>query len=385
VGYSAAPSEGAAVSFGGIERVPKATSNAQLTLMEAPTEAEHPVRALLKHAQEPITARQSAAVYGFGTIVEHYLGHLRTVRRCSPRTLQAYRSDYAKTAKLLEARGHSMDVREITTGDLELCVAGLGHLAASSVERLIYALASLFGHIHRNGIIDASPVDGLARPQKEHKLPRVFTSEEANRLFGACRTAQEILIVALLRYCGLRRNELLGLDLTDVAADYSSVRVSGKGRKQRDIPVHPSLRELLSTFVDQLEKDQCSALIRNSTGNRMSPTSFYRLFSRLLARAGLAETKLTPHGLRHHFATALLRQGADIATVAALLGHSNVATTSRYVHADAGTKRAAIEKLPPLHVAGGPHSEYSPPTTVYSISDGDTQQSQTKGGAQIGD
>ena len=167
---------------------------------------------------------------------------------------------------------------------------------------------------------------------------------------AACATPQERIIVGLLRYCGLRRNELLLLDVAGIAADYSSIAVSGKGYKQRAIPLHSDLRQLLRDYIPNLPTDEEQAVIRNQAGNRMSPTSFYRVFRKLLQRAGLADKSLTPHSLRHHFATELIRAGADLATVASLLGHGNVSTTSRYLHTDSATKRTAIGLLPPMGV-----------------------------------
>jgi len=320
-----------------------------------PAKLEHPVGARGKQAGKPVTAQRPDGTHCFAELAESFLTYLETNRRCSPRTLAAYRSDYRRIASLLEANGHSLDAREITSGDLEVCTAALNHLSAASVERLIYALASLFRHICRRGIIHTNPVDDLARPQRERKLPRVFTSEEADRLFAACQTSQERLIIALLRCCGLRRAELLAINLADVAADFSCVRVCGKGRRQRDIPLHASLRKLLEEHVANLPDGDEPALIRNSAGKRTSPTTLHRLFQKLLRRCGLADENLSMHSLRHYFATALLRQGTDIATVAELLGHSNVATTSHYLHADSASKRTAIEQLPALHVGGDLH------------------------------
>ncbi len=301
-------------------------------------------------------ARQPRANPGhdFTTLSGQFLAHLAGNRRCSPLTISAYRCDYRKTERLLRQAGHGLDVRSISTGDLQVCLASLGHLSPASIERLVYSLNSFFKWVHQQGIVAVNPALALARPQRAHKVPRQFTRGEADRLMAACETLRERLVIGLLRYCGLRRAELLSLNVSDVAADFSSLRVEGKGRRQRVIPMHDCLKALLQEHLRGLTTED-GALIANHAGKHMSATSFWRLFRRLLGRAGLSTTGLTPHGLRHHFASELIRAGVDVATVAELLGHSNISVTSVYLHSDLTTKRAAINSLAvvPAAIPGG--------------------------------
>ena len=322
----------------------------QLTLVET---AEDCVAAATGQQVATATGQRQAPSpatpgYSFPLLSQQFLSHLEVSRRCSPRTIEAYRCDYTKIRLLLAESGHSLDVRQISTGDLQVCIATLGHLAAASVQRLIHALMSLFKHLCRQGILERNPADDLAKPQSSHKLPRVFSQNDAERLMTACETEQEQVIVALLRYCGLRRSELLALDVAGIAADYSSVTVCGKGRQQRAIPLHNDLQQLLRDYIANLSTDEEQAVVRNQAGNRMSPTSFYRVFRKLLQRAALADKGLTPHSMRHHFGSELVKAGVDVATTAELMGHSNISVTSIYLHSDLATKRSAIAHLPPI-------------------------------------
>lgn len=304
-----------------------------------------PVSPRSGHADIPQPRTTYPTGYRLDTLADQFLQHLAVSRRCSPRTVAAYASDYRKTQRLLVQAGHNLDVRVITTGDLQVVIGGLGHLASTSVERIIYSLSSLFRYLVRQGVIAHSPVDQIDRPQRQRPVPRSASREEVRRLLAACRSSQERLVLSLLAFGGLRRAELLGADAADLGADLMSLRVRGKGRRERVIPLHATLQPLLVEHLQSLDPME-GPLVRNEAGKRMSSTTLWRLFDRLLRAAGLGRKALSPHALRHHFASQLVRSGADIATVAELLGHSNISTTSIYLHSDSATKREAINRLP---------------------------------------
>ena len=295
----------------------------------------------------PGKASDRAAGPGLLAMSEQFLNHLAVGRRCSPRTIEAYRNDYGKLARYLQDAGQSSAVCTLTTGDLQLCVANLSHLSSASIERLIYALRSLFKYLVRQGILDGNPAEGLDLPQHGRTLPKSLGSDAYAHLWRACQTDLERLVVGGLGLCGLRRAELLDTNIVDIAADLSAVRVEGKGRRQRVVPIHESVRPLLASHLASLSSS-CPALLRNHADARMSPTSLRRLFGRIVERADLAEAGITPHTLRHHFASELLRCGADVATVAELLGHSNISTTSIYLHSSPERRREAVALLPAL-------------------------------------
>jgi site-specific recombinase XerD len=314
----------------------------QLTLMELSGDAPG-----ASDTSQYETSAESSAIPDFQLpiLAERFLEHLQRVRRCSSRTVEAYASDYNKLIDCLGAAGHSLDVREIAPDHIERCIAELSHLSAASVRRFVYAVRSFFGYLFRLEIIRRNPAEDVPLPQKEQTVPKFFSAEQVEALSEACRDDREAVIIGLLRYCGLRRAELLDLNVGDISADLNSITVSGKGRKERCIPVHSELKDVIRRYINDLPDDDEEALIRNTVGTRMSETSFYRLFHRLMERASLGDTDLTPHSLRHHFGSALAQAGVDVATIAELMGHSNIQTTSIYLHSNAPSKRRAIERL----------------------------------------
>ncbi len=335
-----------------------ASKSVQLSLMErdgTPTPSGRMSEAGPVQKQSPTEAN-----FNLSELASRFLEHLSRVRRCSPRTIVSYKADYGKLTANLMAAGHDLDVRNISSNHIERCIAQLSHLSPESIRRFVYALRSLFEYLCKLEILSRNTAQDVPLPQKPHELAQAFSRDQADQLMAACETLQERIIVGLLRCCGLRRSELLSLDLADIGADFSSLRVSGKNHRQRDIPLHRDLRRLLQAHVASLPDSDEPALVRNRCGRRMSPTTLHRLFHKLLKRAELAEKGLSPHALRHHFASELIRAGVDIATVAALMGHSNISVTSRYLHSDAASKQSAVDSLP--GIPASPAAEPDTPT-----------------------
>lgn len=283
------------------------------------------------------------------SLLEQYLTHLRHYRNCSPQTVIAYGRDLRHFVGFCRDRGLT------TPGDLErqhvhqyaaiLPSSGQrGSLAPASVGRKIHALRSWFNFLCDMGVLQSNLTVGLRLPKREQRLPRVPTDEECEAILAAARTPREKAIVGLMLMGGLRRGEVIALNVESLDADCTQVLVRGKGNKERVVPLCPALRDLL---VSHLEGRGAISgpLVVGRTGQRTTVTSFTRLFRRLLKRAGLQDEGITPHKLRHAFGTSLVRQGVDVATIAELMGHSNISTTSIYLHASPSTMRAAVERL----------------------------------------
>ncbi len=269
--------------------------------------------------------------------VEHY-------RAFSPRTVVAYRSDCRRFIEFREVHGLSQDATDVTTPEIRLFLVSL-ELGPNSVRRTLYALASFFQYLHDVEIIQRNPVSGVEPPKLKRTLPRVPSSQECQAMLDACQTPLEEVAIGLLLLGGLRRGEVLSLNMADVAADLRQVRVRGKGGNERAVPVSPALRAVLARYLESRRADH-AALIVNEVGRRTGETSFYRLFARILTRAGLHGSGLSLYSLRHGFASFLIRAGADLPTVRDLLGHQNLATTSIYVHSTTETRKDAVELLP---------------------------------------
>jgi integrase/recombinase XerD len=282
-------------------------------------------------------------------LLEQYLTQLRDYRNCSPKTVVAYRDDLVHFVGFCHEQGLTVP------GDLErrhvhqyaavLPSSGKkGPLAPASVARKIHALRSWFNFLCDMGALQSNLTVGLRLPKREHRMPRVPTDEECEAILGAAWTPREKAIIGLMLMGGLRRGEVLGLNVEDLSADYAQILVRGKGHKERVVPLCPALRDLLIAHLD-VRGVSPSPLFLGRTGQRMTETSFVRLFRRVLKRVGLQGEGITPHKLRHAFGTTLVREGVDVATIAELMGHSNISTTSVYLHASPTTMRAAVERL----------------------------------------
>ena len=283
------------------------------------------------------------------SLLDQYLTQLRHYRNCSPKTVVAYRDD------LTHFVGFCRDQGLTTPGDLErrhvhqyaaiLPSSGKhGPLAPASVARKIHALRSWFNFLCDMGALQTNLTVGLRLPKRERRIPRVPNDQECEAILAAARTPREKAMIGLMLMGGLRRGEVLGLNVESIHADCTQVLVRGKGSKERVVPLCPALQDLLVAYLEQ-PGVASGPLFVGRTGQRTTVTSFTRLFRRLLKRAGLQDEGITPHKLRHAFGTSLVREGVDVSTIAELMGHSNIATTSIYLHASPTTMRAAVERL----------------------------------------
>ena len=290
------------------------------------------------------------------TFREQFLTYLVDYRGCSRSTIEAYHRDVQRFIQFLEAHRLPTDVREVRPQHVRAFAASLSGYAPASICRNLDALSSFFGHLQRTGVIDVNPVAEVERPKRPQKLPRAASVEQCQALAAAAGTARDQAMILLLLGTGMRRGELLGLDVFHLAADLSEVQVRGKGERERMLPIPLQCQEPLRSHLAVREAGE-PALFVNEAGRRIGTTTFHRWFRHLLRRAGLEDSGLTAHCLRHAYATQMLRTGADLETIRELLGHSNISTTSRYLHTDPSRKRSAVESLPQFAGEGvAPHA-----------------------------
>jgi integrase/recombinase XerC len=177
-------------------------------------------------------------------------------------------------------------------------------------------------------------------PKAKNKLPRFLKIEEVENVIDAPDTTTRLgrrdrALLELMYASGLRVSEAVGLDVGDLDLEKGWVRVLGKGSKERMVPFGPPAAEALRAYLADRSSNEGPALFLNYRGTRLTSRSVARLLARNLVKAAVAKT-LSPHGLRHSFATHLLAAGADLRTIQELLGHSNLSTTQRYTHVDLG-------------------------------------------------
>jgi integrase/recombinase XerC len=308
--------------------------------------------------------------------VEEYLTYLRAERDASVHTLRNYRVDLEQFLSFL---------RERTPGEPLPGPAGIDHLiirgflarlagarlARASVARKLAALRSLFRFLARQGRVAANPATLVRAPRLPIRTARHLSVDEtfqllaapekagAGRAKGAATGLEPLLLArdrALLELCyasGLRVGELTGLNLPDLALAEGLVRVRGKGRKERIVPVGGEACRALTAYLavrgGLLGKGGESSeipLFLNHRGGRLTPRSVGRILLRHLQASGLGK-KITPHGLRHSFATHLLSGGADLRAIQELLGHARLGTTQRYTHVGLDQVLAVYDRAHP--------------------------------------
>jgi integrase/recombinase XerC len=283
---------------------------------------------------------------GYRASVERFLAYLRDQRRASPQTQRAYESDLLQFGAFLA--GDTPDepppeLQEIDRLAVRGFVANLGRsgLNKASVARKLSALRSFFNHAVRQGRLDANPAGSVAAPRVVRGLPRNLTVDEVFNLLDHIgnddlAAARDRALLELLYAAGLRVGELVTLSLGDLDLPGGMVRVLGKGGKERLVPFGRKAREALTRWFDasrvlrEAAADR-DAVFLNLRGGRLTDRSVRRILSRRLREAAV-RARVSPHALRHSFATHLLGAGADLRAIQELLGHASLSTTQRYTH-----------------------------------------------------
>jgi len=277
--------------------------------------------------------------------VDRFLAHLRDQRRVSPQTLRAYESDLAQFGAYLSDE-HVSGPPPGPEGIDALAVRGfVAHLSRrrlgrSSIARKLSAVRSFLKHALREGVIAANPAATVPTPRVPKLLPSELTVDE---VFGLLEHVQgdddaslrDRAILEFLYATGLRVGETVRLDLDDVDMRSCTVRVIGKGRKERMVPFGSKSAHALERWIRRAgplrAKSGTAAVFLNLRGKRLTDRSVRRILDRRLLEAAI-HAKVSPHALRHSFATHLLGAGADLRAIQELLGHSSLSTTQRYTH-----------------------------------------------------
>jgi len=271
-----------------------------------------------------------------------YLRHLEVERRVASNTLDAYSRDLARVGEFAAARGRP--VVDLSRADLEALVResmSAGRSAASTA-RLVAATRSFFKYLRLTGTVLQNPAEDLQAPRTFAALPRFLALADVDTLIAAPdvtspRGLRDRALVEVLYATGLRVSELVGLRLTDVRAAQGYVQCQGKGSKQRIVPLGESAADWVRRYVADgrpaLAKGRTSPwLFLNARGGgRLTRNGFWKILKGYGRAAGI-RAHLSPHVLRHSFATHLLERGADLRAIQAMLGHADLSTTQIYTH-----------------------------------------------------
>ncbi|MDP8944215.1 MAG: site-specific tyrosine recombinase XerD [Actinomycetota bacterium] len=282
----------------------------------------------------------------FEHLVLDYLAYLEFERGLSRNTLEAYRSDLLQFGRFLEQRGQSaVEVPGRVVGEFLAGLAmgdGAGAPASpATINRKSACLRSFYRHLRREGVRDSDPTASLSSPRRSQRLPNVLTRGEVTRLLAQPkgtepRALRDRAILEVMYACGLRASELVGLELADLDLEARFLRVRGKGSKERLVPVGRVAADAVRAYLDRGRpgivrgRPESRAFV-NFRGHALSRQGLYKIVQRHAATAGLSG-RMSPHTLRHTFATHLLAGGCDLRSVQEMLGHADVATTQLYTH-----------------------------------------------------
>ncbi len=277
-------------------------------------------------------------------VVESFLHYMTVERGASPNTLAAYRNDLEQLTEFLQSpNGHVVweDVSEQTVSEYVLYLHGLGY-SETTKARKIASTKSLFGFLVAEGTLEGNPTSNVSAPRVGRSLPKALAVEEVDRLLAAPgqvhtpEASRDQAMLELLYASGMRVSELISLDLEDISLDTGAVRCFGKGGKERVVPIHNQAIESVRFYIEEvrpglLGSKSGSALFLNRRGNRLTRQGFWLILKGYCRKVGL-DDKITPHTLRHSFATHLLHGGAPLRHVQELLGHASINTTQVYTH-----------------------------------------------------
>lgn len=296
----------------------------------------------MKQVKSTATAFANAGQCGIW--VGAFLGYLDTQKGYSEQTLQAYARDLGQFENWLKERKISLARPEDLTDRIIESYAGelfrLG-FAKSSIARKLSSIRSLFRFLHRQGKLERNPALDIHDPRQEKRQPRAPNVDETFALLGvnladsglsACLLSRNLALAELLYGSGLRISEALALDVADATLAEGQLRVMGKGSRERLCPLSDISIDTLRLWLEkraQIALPDEAALFVGSHGKRLNRREAARIMAKLCQAAGLKKS-VSPHGMRHAFATHLLEAGADLRSVQELLGHKRLATTQRY-------------------------------------------------------
>jgi integrase/recombinase XerC len=292
-------------------------------------------------------------------LLDSFLKYLAVERNVSPHTIRAYTLDLENFFAFLSEHGGGkdksgdVDVRSVDHILLRRYLASLHKTSSrTTIHRRLSALRTFFRYLVREGILNRNPAEVVSSPRKENYLPKVLSVDETFHLLEKGYAADVLSLrdqamFELLYSSGLRVGELAALNVENVDLNHGLVRVVGKGRKERIVPVGSKARDSIRDYLEacgRRGKDQ--PLFLNNRGGRLSERSIERNLKKQLIKAGIFK-EATPHSLRHSFATHLLDGGADLRAIQELLGHVSLSTTQKYTQVSVDKLMAVYDKAHP--------------------------------------
>jgi len=275
--------------------------------------------------------------------LESFIAHLKHERNASPHTIASYKRDLLQLAQYLEERGVGIKgVDNISLRGFLTVLYERGE-KKSTVGRKLASIRSFFQYCVRKGWMEDNPAKVVSTPKQDKTVPSFLSEEEMEEFLDLPRTdkpldLRDVALLELLYATGIRVSELVGINLEDLKFTERLVRIRGKGKKERLVPFGSKAEESLRAYLrvrSKINKGQIEEkpLFLNYRGKKLSSRSVERTVDKHILRSALSR-KISPHSLRHSFASHLLSRGADLRVIQELLGHESLATTQKYTHLD---------------------------------------------------
>lgn len=307
-----------------------------------------------------MASRERAGATPLEALCDAFLTRLAVEEGLSHRTIEAYAGDLRHLRQHLSERGIER-VERVTRHDLNALSAYLHDrsMAASSRARALVSVRRLMRYAEELGLIGADPIEALHAPKQQRALPRILHAEETAALIEAARTddplgVRDVAMLEVLYGAGLRVTELVTLPLSAIDRRGQLLRVVGKGRKERIVPMGDVASEAIDHYLADARPsllgerpDREHAVFLTRRGKVMTRQNFFARLRRHARKAGIASDRVSPHVLRHGFATDLLEGGADLRSIQAMLGHADLSSTEIYTHVSRKRLRETVESRHP--------------------------------------
>ncbi len=296
-------------------------------------------------------------------LLRRYNQYLKLEKSFSPNTVEAYRRDLNKFLDFIGTEGISpVDVQLTDFQSFSSSLIDIG-IHPTSVYRILMGVKSFYTFLVMNGDLDTDPMELLDYPKRPQHLPDVLSVEEVDMIEACIDLSQtegqrNKAIIETLFSCGLRVSELCNLQLTDLYLDEGFIRVTGKGSKQRLVPIsQKAIKELRLYFIDRREVSvkegfENYVFVSKARKKNLSRIMIFHMVKELVELAGIRK-QVSPHTFRHSFATSLLEGGANLRAIQAMLGHESITTTEIYMHIDTSHLREEILTHHPRYIRNG--------------------------------
>jgi len=282
-----------------------------------------------------------------------FLQYLKNEKNVSPHTERSYLSDLDQFFDYLG----ETDLAAVDHKELRLFIAHLLKLKLkkSSIARKLASLRAFFKYLNRQGILSHNPARLIATPRQEKRLPSVLTADDAQRLMDAPKAPtsfhdhtelRDRAVLETLYSTGIRASELIGMNHDDINRYDRLIRIRGKGRKERIVPLGAIALAAIDAYVGQQQSPDSNAVFVGPAGKRLTARTVQRILETYRKELGLQQ-KASPHTLRHSFATHMLESGADLRAIQELLGHASLSTTQRYTHVNLDALMEVYDKAHP--------------------------------------